>query len=190
MANVSRINGFRPSKTGIGANWNSKLTRYFVPATDATAIGVGDLVKLAAGGAPTGERIVTKAAIGDAVIGAVVNVDYAMINLNSPQYRPASVGMYLYVADDPSTVYEAEVSGTVTQALAGRNANHADAGVSTFTGNSGQTVNAATAATTATLTLKILDFVQSPENTVGPNAKVFVKINNHQLASGTGTLSV
>ncbi len=191
MANVSRVNGFRPSATLNGANWNSKIHKYWVPATDATAIFVGDLVKLASGTDSTGRRSVTKASVGDAIIGSVVNVDYNMVNLNSPQYRPASTGMYVYVADDPETIYEVEVYGTVAQTLAGLNANFHDAGGNTSTGMSGEAVDASTAATTATLQVKILDFVQAVDNdSTSSYAKVFVKINNHQLATGTGTAGV
>lgn len=190
MANVSRISGFRPVKTGLGAPWNGQLTRYYVPATDATAIYIGDLVKLNGNADVNGIRSVTKASVGDAVVGAIVNVDYNMVNLNTPQYRNASTAMYVYVADDPQTIYEVQASGTVAATTAGLNCNHADAGGSTSTGQSGETADFSTAATTATLTLKILDFVQSPENEVAASAKVRVKINNHQLASGTGVVGV
>jgi len=190
MANVSRIHGFVPAKSGNGAPWNGQLTKYYVPATDNTAIFVGDLVKIAGTSDANGVRGVTKAAVGDAVVGAVVNVEYNMVDLNTPQYRPASQARYVYVADDPNTVYEVQASGSVAATVVGQNANHADAGGSTSTGQSGETVDLSTAATTATLTLKILDFVQSPENEVSADAKLRVKINNHQLASGTGTAGV
>lgn len=190
MANVSRVNGFKPAKTGLGAPWNGQLTRYYVPAATATAIFVGDLVSLDGGSDVNGVRSVAKTAIGAPAVGALVNVEYNMVNLNTPQYRPASTAMYVYVADDPQTVYECQASGTIAATTVGMNANHADAGGSTVTGQSGETVDFGTAAVTATLTLKILDFVQSPENEVAAAAKVRVKINNHQLASGTGTAGV
>lgn len=190
MANVSRVNGFRPAKTGLGAAWNGQLTKYFVAASNATAIFVGDLVSLDGTSDVNGIRGVTKTAIGSPSIGAIVNVEYDMVNLNSPQYRPGSQARYIYVADDPATVFEAQASGTVAATTVGLNANHADAGGSTTTGQSGETVDFSTAATTATLTLKILDLVQAPDNEVAANAKVRVKINNHQLASGTGTAGV
>ena len=49
MPNVSRIFGFRPSRYLSGAPYNGAMTKYFVTAGDATAIGVGDLVKLDGG---------------------------------------------------------------------------------------------------------------------------------------------
>lgn len=190
MANVSRVNGFKPAKTGLGAAWNGQLTKYFVAATNATAIFVGDLVSLDGTSDVNGIRGLTKTAIGGASVGALVQVEYNMVNLNTPQYRPASTAMYVYVADDPNTIYECQASGTVAATTVGMNANHADAGGSVSTGQSGETVDFGTAAVTATLTLKILDIVQSPENEVAAAAKVRVKINNHQLASGTGTAGV
>lgn len=190
MANVSRVNGFRPAKSGNGAPWNGQLTRYFVASTNATNIFVGDLVSLDGTADVNGVRGLTKTAIGGAAVGTIVQVDYNMVNLNSPQYRPGSQAMYVYVADDPNTVYECQASGTIAATTVGMNANHADAGGSTTTGQSGETVDFGTAAVTATLTLKILDFVQSPENEVAANAKVRVKINNHQLAGGTGTAGI
>lgn len=191
MANVSRINGFKPAKTGLGAPWNGQLTKYYVTAGDTTAIFVGDLVSLNGQSDANGIRAVTKTAVGGAAVGAVVQVEYDMANLNTPQYRPASTAMYVYVADDPNTVYEAQISGaSPTATMVGQNANHIDSGGSTITGVSGEQVDSTTVGTTATLTLKILDYVQSPENEVGQYAKVRVKINNHQLAGGTGTLGV
>lgn len=185
MANVSRISGFVPVRNLNGAPVNLALTTYFVPASDATALFVGDAVKLSGASDVNGRRAVTKAAIGDAIVGTVVEFYPDLANLNTPQFRPASTARYVWVCDDPNTIYQAQISGTVDAADVGLNANHADAGGSTFTGLSGETLNGATKATTATLTWKILDFVQSPENELGAFAKVFLKINNHQLANAT-----
>lgn len=191
MANVSRVNGFQPVKHLNGSQWNGQVTRYYVPATDATAIFQGDLVKIAGTADANGVRGVTKASVGDAVVGAVVGFDVNPLNLNTPQYRAASVATYVYVADAPDTVFEAQVSGAFAATDVGLNANHADAGGSTSTGNSGETVDGSTKATTATLTLKIYDYVQRVDNdATSTNGKLLVSINNHQLASGTGTLGV
>jgi len=50
MPNVSRINGFKPVKHVNGSPYNGQANIYFVPATDGTALFVGDPVKLAADG--------------------------------------------------------------------------------------------------------------------------------------------
>ena len=44
--------------------------------------------------------------------------------------------------------------------------------------------------TTATLQVRILGLVDREDNEVGVNAKLLVKINNHQYGSHTGTAGV
>lgn len=50
MANVSRVNGFTPVQHLDGSPYNGQFRTYSVPASDGTALGVGDVVKLAADG--------------------------------------------------------------------------------------------------------------------------------------------
>jgi hypothetical protein len=199
MANVSRVNGFNPLLNLIGASMVGQVRTYFLPSTDATAVFIGDLVKAdttgdtsAAGGQNKGIQSVVQAAAGNAVLGAVVGFDINPLNLNTPQYRLASTGRYVMVADDPNLIFEVQTSnGTLTAADVGLNANFAVAAGSTTTGASGMTLDAATVATTATLPLKIVGFSQRVDNEVGnASAKVLVKLNNHQFNSGTGTAGV
>lgn len=191
MANVVRVSGFRPVRHLNGSPWNGQVTRYATVSTDATPIFIGDLVKISGQADANGVRAVTKASVGDAVVGAVVGIDINPLNLNTPQYRTANQVTYVYVADSPDTMFMVHVAGTIAPADVGLNANHADAGGSTTTGSSGESVDGSTKATTATLTLKIMDYVQAPDN--DPNSadgQILVKINNHQLASGTGVVGV
>lgn len=199
MANTSRVNGFRPIKYLNGAAYNGQFTLYFIPSTDGTATFVGDLVKLettgdtaAAGGNALGVRTVIQAAAGDAGVGVVVGFKVDPTNLNTPQYRAASTGRYVMVADDPNLLFEVQTSnGTLAVADVGLNASIAVAAGSTTTGASGMTLDVGTKATTATLTLKVMEFTQRPDNdnTVA-SSKAVVKINNHQLGSSTGTAGV
>ena len=46
MANVSRINGFKPVKHLNGSPYNGQANIYEVPAGEAVPVFVGDLVKL------------------------------------------------------------------------------------------------------------------------------------------------
>lgn len=201
MANVSRVNGFSPVLHLTGAPFNGQYRTYAIPATDATAIGVGDVVKLLADGSGTtgavvtagaGLKYVTRAAAGDAVVGIVVGFDIVPDALNTPQYRAASTARIVYVADATDLVFLVQVSnGTVTAGIIGENYNHANGTLSTTTGLSGATLdlNAGTPGG-ATATFKILGFDQAPDNEIGANAKVLVKVNNHQFNSGTGTAGV
>jgi hypothetical protein len=174
------------------------IRTYFVPSSDATAVFVGDLVKLAGSADGTGVATVIQAAAGDACIGVVTGIDQvkSVADANFSLYRlhrPASVGMYVSVCDDPMAVFEIQEnnggSGTAVTDV-GNNANFIVGSGDTVTGLSGMQLNAATIATTATLPLKIMGFVQRPDNEISANGKLLVKINNHQLGSHTGTVGV
>ncbi len=194
MANTSRINGFRPVMHISGSPYNGQFRVYTVPASDGTAIYVGDPVKLAAAGADTtGQKAaVTLAAAGDAIVGIVVGFGVNRDNLDiTGQYRAASTLRDVYVCDDPYTVFEAEVSnGTPAAADVNLNVNHAVGTPSTTTATSGAYIDFGTEATTAALTFKILGFVARENNEVGASARLLVKINNHQLGGSTGTAGV
>jgi hypothetical protein len=199
MANTSRVNGLSVVKNLVGGASTGQVNMYFIPSGNAVATFVGDLVKadatgdtVAAGGLAKGVQSVVQAAAGDAAIGVVVGFKVVPGTLDTPQYRAASTGRYVLVSDDPNQIYEIQTSnGTLTEADVGLNASVAVAAGSTTTGASGMTLDAGTEATTATLTLKIVGFSQRVDNEVGAaDAKVLVKINNHQLAASTGTAGV
>lgn len=199
MANTSRINGLRPIKYLNGAEYNGQANVYFLPSGNGTATFVGDPVKadatgdtVAAGGLALGIQSVIQAAAGDAIIGVIVGFAIDPTNLNTPQYRAASVGKYVYVADDPNILFEVTTSnGTLVVADVGLNASIAVGSGSTTTGASAVTLDVGTKLTTATLALKIMSFTQRPDNdNTAAAAKVVVKINNHQLGSSTGTAGV
>jgi len=46
MANINAPKGFIPVRHLTGSPWNGQVTPAFVPSSDATAIYVGDAVKL------------------------------------------------------------------------------------------------------------------------------------------------
>lgn len=194
MANVSRVNGLNPVRNIIGDSNQGQVNTYFIPNTNATAVFVGDPVKLdstgdttAAGGKALGIQSVVPAGVGDAVLGVVVGFAVDPLNLNTPQYRAASVGRYVLVTDDPNQLFEVQTSnGVLPLSAVGLNANIANAGGSLQTGSSGVTLDTSTAATTSTLSLRIIGFSQKVDNdNTSANAKVIVKINNSQLANGT-----
>lgn len=192
---VARINGFRPSRYLNGAPYIGACEKMAVAATDATALGVGDVVKLTSDGELlTGIPFVTRAVAGDAVVGVIVGVEVNRANLNVPQLRAASTAGYVYVATDPMLGFEVDVGAAVLAAAdINLNANHSNgAGVSATTGLSGAFLDTTTKNTTATLTFKILGIVGRVDNSLdGSNdIKAFVAINNHQLKGGTGTVGI
>lgn len=202
MAQTSRLNGFAPKKSLV-ASWTGASNMYFVPSTDATVIMVGDLVKLAGSGrGPLGCPTVTRAVAGDAVVGVVIGLPFSGVGdplvvpalpTGTANFRAANTDRYIMVIDDPNMIFEVQAS---TNAIAytdvGMNANFRATAGSTVTGSSGEDLDVASIATTATLPLKIVGFPSRLDNVVGtdPFVSVWVKINNHQLASGTGTVGV
>lgn len=198
MANVDKPNGFRPIRYLNGAPYNGAVSRYVFPAADGTATFIGDLVKLSGtGDATTGLRTIAQAAAGDAVIGVLVGLEVDPTNLNTPQYRAASTRRIAYVADDPNLLFVAQEDGD-TDPLEmvdnGLNVNVVVGTGSTVTGASAMEIDSNTEATTATLPLKLIEPVQTPDNELvaagQTGTRWVVKINNHQLQSGTGTAGV
>lgn len=187
MANVDTPFGFRPVRYMSGAPYNGAVNAYATASGDATALMIGDPVKLA-GTAQTVDDVilqdVTRAATTNVVTGIVVGVK--PVTRDSTIYREASTIRVVYVADDPNLLFEIqEVSGgtSLTANDIGLNANFVVAAGSTVTGMSGVELNNATEATTNTLDCQIVGFSNRPGNAVGENAKWLVRLNNHQRAN-------
>lgn len=212
MANISKINGFRPVKHVTGAPYNGQSNIYAVAAGDATALFVGDVVKLAADANTQGVQYVTAHAAGTAgtgqpALGVVVgvintkldpvtgNMSGGSISLDTPVYRPASTAQYVLVADSPDLIYEVEATAAGSAyafavADVGQNANIFAGAGSTSTGNSAHSLNMSDKGTAATLPFKITGVAAKVGNEVTGNyTKVNVQINNHQFKS-VGTVGV
>lgn len=209
MANTSRISGFRPVNSAVGGAFQGQGRVYAVLASDATALFVGDPVKLDGAGHTNGMASVTKATAGASVLGVCVGVLPAKmdpvsgtmtagaITLDTPVYRAASTLTYVLVNDDPMQIYEVEaVTGanavySFAVADIGLNADLATVAGSTTTGVSAAALDMATKATTATLQWKVIGTVNRVDNdATGNNTKVLVKINNAILGGGTGATGV
>lgn len=187
MANADTPFGLKPVRDLSGAPYNGAFTAFSTAAGDATAIFIGDPVKLSG----TSQDIdgvtyadVDQAATGDVMVGVVVGVK--PVTADSLKYRAASTQRIVYVATDPNLVYEIqEVSGgtALTTAAIGLNADFVVGSGSTTTGYSGVELNNATEATTNTLDLQIVGLVNRADNAVGEHAKWLVRINRHQFAN-------
>lgn len=189
MANVSRPSGLRAVKKVTGGGLQGQVERFYIPSTDATAVYVGDIVKLAGSADVNGVATVARfAANTDLPIGVVVGFEVDPTNLNAPsQYRAASTARYALVSVSPDVVYEVQATGTTVVADVGLNAGVTFTAGSSSTGISGMELDATTKATTATLPLKILGWVQRPDVDIadGTSMKVHVLLNTANLAGGT-----
>lgn len=205
MSQVSKINGFRPVKYLNGASWSGGGNVYFVPASDATVIMVGDAVALAGDArAASGVATVTRLASATGIpLGIVVGIIFTgmgdtqnvppVTDLNTPIYRRANTDRYVLVIDDPQVVYEVQLAGagpaaaTVTAAV-GLNGQFTLTAGNTTSGTSGMQLDSAGQATTATLPLKIIGLPNRPDNIPGdPFISYWVKLNASAFATGTGS---
>ena len=184
MANADTPFGLRPVRYVSGAPYNGAANLYSTAAGDADAIYIGDPVILSGTSQTINGRIyadVDQAATGAVVQGVVVGV--IPVTQDSTIYRAASTQRLLLVADDPNLLFEIqEVSGgtALTAAAIGLNVDFVVAAGSTTTGYSGVELNNATEATTNTLDLKLVGFVNREANDVGEHAKWLVRINRHR----------
>lgn len=186
MANADVVKGFVPVKHPSG---HIRTTRYSIQAADGTALFIGDLVKSGGTADADGVPGVIQAAAGNYCRGVIVSFEPLLSSLTT-MHRTASTLRYCYVADDPDQVFECQEDGdggALAITAVGGNAEFIVAAGNATTGLSGMELDSSTAATTNTLSLKVLGFVQRPDNEVGvANAKVLVRINLHELDYTTG----
>lgn len=189
MANANFAAGLKPVRRFSGAPYNNGLRRYSVPATYATALFVGDPVIKTGTSDADGYSEVNAAANGGSITGVVVGFeDYASLLLG---YGAASTVRAVLVADDPELLFEIQedaVGGTLALASVGLNCDLISAAGSTTTRTSGWMLDTSTAATTATLQVKIVEFQHRADNAYPlAQSKVLVKINKHtELAAVAG----
>jgi len=204
MANTSRINGFKPVKHLNGSPYNGQANLYEVPAGEAVPVFVGDLVKLSDSAAtslyPAVEAVVGASAqiAAGPILGAVVGIvnskfdpvagalSSGSISLDTPVYRPASTKQFVLVCDNTDVVYEAEADASVAAASIGLNVGVGASAHTNplLTGASPMYVYSTTAPdTTATRPLQILGIVNRPDNEIGANSKVLVRINVQSFGS-------
>lgn len=192
MPNISRPSGLRPTKHINGSAWNGAVETFAVLASDATALFVGDVVKSAGTSDVNGVQAITRVTANtDLPTGVIVGFipDYSNLYLPS-QYRVASTARYALVCVDPTVIYEVQATGTTVVADVGLNAGVTFTAGSTATGVSGMQLDGATKATTATLPLKIVGWVQRPDVDVndGTNMKLNVLLNTANYSGNTAGL--
>lgn len=183
MANIDRVRGLFPVKHLNGSPYNGQVNRYYVPASDGTAICVGDAVKSAGSSDANGVPDVTRAAAGDAIRGVVVGVEPE--TSESLAFRPASTAGYVLVADSPDIIFEIQEDGAIAATNVGQNADIVVGTPDLIVGRSAMELDSSTAVGT-TAQLRILGLAQREDNAIGTNAKWLVSINEHELKSTVG----
>jgi hypothetical protein len=185
MANTNTPRGLVPLRDAGSKPHNGGLEMFYVPASDATALYIGDpVVKNGSSdtaGVPGAIRAVAAGPITGVVQGFMPDGTTNMVG-----YRAASTAAYILVNTDPDTLYEIQdTAGNLVAADVGLNANMTLNAGNAYSKRSGVVIDGTTKATTATLALKIQGLRQIPNNDFGAYAKVLVKINNHTEANAS-----
>ena len=201
MANVNKPSGFTPVRYLNGSPWNGAANIYSIAASYGTELAIGDPV-ISSGTADTnGVPGIALAAATGAIRGVIIGLGrYEGLvanpsNLDTTK-RPASDPnvWYALVVDDPAVVFEIQEKSNTVQLAAtevGLNTVPILAAAGTYcSGWLLASTTDATAATTATLPLRLLGLSRKSGNAFGAYAKWLVKINVHELGTGTGAAGV
>lgn len=191
MANLNKPNGARPIKHLNGALWDHQTNKYFVPATETNAIAPGDFVRLSGLSDGQGVPAITKCAPGDAILGVVVNVYFDPDNLKNT-YRLPSTARYLFVADDPTLIYELQENSLTngTALLSDDVSLNIDFVVGPVVpigvgavAVSGNQLDVATKGVAPTLPLKLIRKLERVGNELGAACRWEVTVNKHDRAA-------
>lgn len=191
MATTAAPYGARPVGTlSASGSFTGKVNHYRIADDYSTLISEGDFVKLAVTGyvqKDTGTDALTP--IGIFVGCAYTDDATGQFTVNN--HWPASTSSadaVAYVVDDPQVVFQMQGDGTIPlNYLCGNFEVEVTAG-SASVGRSKNAVDASTVATTNTLPLKVVGFVDGPTSAVGDaytDVKCIFNVG-HQLTNTTG----
>ena len=172
MATSATPNGAEPVNTlSASGSYSGKVRHMKVASAYGTAIFYGDFVKLVAAGT------VEKAAVTTAVVAGTVGIfvgcsytDPSTSQLTFNQQYPASTtasDIMAYVVDDPKIVLKMQGDGSIAQTGLGNNVSAISTAGSTAIGRSKNALDASSIATTNTLPLRVIEFVDGPTSAVG-----------------------
>jgi|TARA_R100000479_G_scaffold174699_1_gene123628 hypothetical protein len=193
MASSATPFGARPVSSLVSCAYNAKITHYKIKNAFGTDIFYGDFVKWADDNPNTTiqKDTGTTACTPIGVFLGCAYTDPSTGQFTPNQYYPASTAaddIVAYVASDPFIVMQMQSDESLNQDDLGKNVAVVQTAGSTSIGTSRNAIDGSTAATTATLPLKIIDFVDGPDSAIGDSfTDVLVMFNaGHQLLNTTG----
>lgn len=193
MANADRPNGCRPYRLLSGSPYNGQMTKFY---TDTDCF-LGDImIQDAAGvaGDGVGYQGVTRATSATATLAIGVVVGWqADPDALSRGYHAGSSTLAVYISTDPNIVYAMQHDGSAAIAAAdiGLNYDLVVTAGDTTTGVSNMEIKADTAGVVdADTPIKLVGFVDAPDNEVGANALCLVTLNTHVYNADVGSLGV
>lgn len=190
MASTAAAFGLKPVNLIGGQPFAGSTRQIKIASGYGTNIFNGDVVKLVAAGTvekDTGTATATP-------VGVFVGCTFTDPNseqMTFKNYWPASTvasDAFAYVVDDPDCLFHIQADGAVAQTALGANFAIVQGSGSTSTGVSGVSLDASTVATTNTLPLRLVDFFNGPNSSIGDAfTDCIVKWNaGHQYANTTG----
>ena len=192
MSSTATPMGAEPIGTlSASGSFTGKVRHLSIASNYGTAIFYGDFVKTVAAGTvekDTGTTSLTPT-------GVFMGCSYTDPTTKQPtysQFYPASTvasDIKAYVLDDPDVLMKMQGDATLAQTAIGNNVSIVQTAGSTSIGRSKNAVDSSTiVATTATLPLRIIDFVDGPDSSVGDAfTDVIVNFNaGHQYNNTTG----
>lgn len=192
MATSATPMGAEPVGTlSASGSFSGKVRHIKIASAYATSIFYGDFVKLVNTGTVEKDTGTTTATPVGIFLGCSYT-DPTSNELTFSQYWPASTAAsdaVAYVMDDPDVVFKMQGDDTLAQTALGNNVAIVQTAGSTSIGRSKNAVDADTAATTNTLPLRIVEFVDGPSSAVGDAYTDVLCIFNwgmHQYRSATG----
>tara|TARA_R100001129_G_scaffold24941_1_gene16282 strand:+ start:5183 stop:5749 length:567 start_codon:yes stop_codon:yes gene_type:complete len=152
-------------------SFTGKVRHIKIANAYGTAIFYGDFVKLVSSGTVEKASFTTSVAAG--IVGVFVGCSYTDPSTNQMTFNqqfPASTAaddIMAYVVDDPKLLFQMQADEAVAQTGLGNNISAVMTAGSTAIGRSKNALDGGSIATTNTLPLRVVDFVDGPNSTVG-----------------------
>ena len=189
MASTSSPYGLRLVKRLGETSQRHGFNQYPIASGYATDLKAGDVVLLATTGKLQKDTGTTTAT----PIGVFIGCSYTDASLgyvNRAQWTASTVASDAmgYVVDDPDAIFQIQANGSLNTNAVNANAALVQGSGSLALGRSGVSLNASTAANTATLPLRIVGMPNIPGFSVPGDAytDVYVRFNTHVSRSTTG----
>jgi len=193
MADVASPYGAVPVSSLVSCAYNDKIVHYKIANGYNTNIFYGDFVKWN----DDNPNTTIQKDVGTATltpIGVFLGCSYTdpvSGEFRQSQYYPANTAaddIVAYVQSDPFVVMKIQADGPVDQDDLGKNVPIVQTAGSTLIGTSKNAIDISAVAVTPTLPLKIIDFVDGPNDALSENfPEVLVMFNaGHQLLNTTG----
>ena len=199
MATTAAPYGLRPINLIGGQVFAGSTRQIKIASGYTTNIFFGDIVAIGANG--TIVKVTNVGTNADAfpagTVGVFLGCTYTEPNLKyklNAQYWPTgtvAADAMAYVCDDPDALFQIQADDAVTQTMLGSNFGVNQTAGSTATGNSKVSLDVGTRNTTATIGLRLVDFVEGPFSTVGDTytdciVKFNAGIHTYNNATGVG----